>query len=547
MDQSPVDNDWLGWSGIVMHASTANDRYVGKVSSDDFTENGYKPRFLNIEPNAYNEAIYQTGQYNIPLSWNEDPNPTDLDPLLSPLNPLGGLGGNVSQHGNPGLTAFIEIPFTDSETLPYVGGIDNPRKFRARLIFIGKRNLEGDFKGQLQNNPGKWQNSSFVDDNEAHFDIDDMREMIRDILNNDNQIGGYGSMYMTAPVELEYGGQFIEGGSSQCLEPDSNSEIVGCMDECATNYNPDATIDSCNCNYCENIGPAGIDPFAPDQDGQMGSVNLNSNGTIHYDTNSGTPCNPILGFTSVSGLLFANSLLTATQGYIGNSIPFEWGDGFNSTPVSNNTYYPSITSSPTSWVLATTGIQPDMSQAGNCMCNGTVIVPQFWSLWDETNGAWVDVQNTALPPADQGFNGQIPVADVQPLQNNNDIDVRSIWQLQPATTYRLMYQIHFKRDVCPDCNGANNVLHCVKSIAFTTAMCIDDEEPQTIYVCECEDCDDHFTVTNVDCFGNNISDLIDELGPENEIFVPYEYADEATAETFYYGQCGCKGGPSFAS
>jgi hypothetical protein len=434
---------------------------------EEYTSTGLVPLFVTIEPSAYQK-------------------PSNSPPYTGPLNgdDYGyglGQGANkysstftdVIESGNPMMRGTIAVPFGDAQD----GASE--RTFRYRVHLVNERFFQHiQISSELANNPGTY--PSFTDSNAEFINIDEMRSLLEYACDTN----------FTASINSEITFSTSTSGpipalANNCV-PEVSGDTEGCMDSSADNYDPDATITNCECEYC------GTDQWF------LGNWVPSFNQEGSYINNNGT-CNPSLGFTNISNAM----QVFGAQVTGGQSLP----DGLYSslTPTNSVTsalYNPSTGLTSQSQFDHNNWIQIDNAQ--NNICNGTVSVPIYVACYNTTTQQFIPTNENLYA------DGFVSVA-TNNIYNN-------VWLVEPGDTYEYVYITEYNPNLCSDCDTPANASLCYSvSQTITPQPC--DETPSEISVCMCEDCDEHFAITKADCLGNDISSYLEEFGINWEGFV----------------------------
>jgi hypothetical protein len=465
----------------------ADNGPVAKTWSDtSFTVNGLTPQFIRMYPSG-------AGTDGPTFSEANTLNPVTLGDI-----PI------VDNASHPALTGSIAIPIGDPDTSPLIA--NQPRKFRFNVVYLTSRFLNhSSVRAEISNNPNLY--PTFADGFTTNFNLEEVGNLLRTAASN-SVLGGnqFNSLTYTDSLEVEYSQaalpQLTQAGcdSEDPTGEGGEEDIEGCTDVNAANYNPDATQNDCSCEYCGNAGPA---------------YNTYSMLQELLVLNDDDACAPSLGFSNATQAV----TLLGTQFLMeGMSTPGQVDmtpDNFGQAYTSNQ------------WI--------NFSNPNNSYCAG--LAEQYLTVWgypvgdSPANGSWVP----AIPDLYQS--GGAPI---------NQLGLDAAWELQPSHVYTVYYFSVYDINLCRGCNSDNPLEICSYQYQFTTPECQDpDEEIEdpTFYVCMCEDCDDHFTITQVDCTGTDISSYIAEHGADWENFVNFELFGQGAAALPYGLRCTCEENP----
>lgn len=482
------DTAILGSNEQLQLDDTAGD--IGLSShKETYTPTGLVPLFVTIEPSAYqlasNIPAYTGPQDGADYGWGEG----------NGLEKYSWVFKYVINAGNPMMRGTIAVPFGDAES-----GVEE-RSFRYRVHYVNERFFQhAQIAVELENNAALY--PSFTDDNEEHLDIDEMRFLLEYACDT-----GFNQSIVS---EIEF--DTADSGpipplAGNCV-PEVDGDVLGCMDSDAIDYNPEATDTDCNCRYC------GPDTFFSGwaNDFAEGAEYVNNNGT----------CNPSLGFNNVSNAM----QIFGAQVTGGQSLPDDTYGSMSTNNVATSSFYNSIAGvNSQSQLDHTHWIQIDNAQ--NTQCSGSLVAPIFVACVNSSSGEAVPL-NTNL--YSEGF---VNVA-TNNIYNN-------VWMVEPGETYQYVIITSFNVNLCSDCDvvGSNTEVCPFASEPIQTQPC--DEDPSEVYVCMCEDCDDHFTLTKLDCSGNDITDLLGEFGPNWEGWIEGSEQCPCADNVFEPSECELSG------
>jgi hypothetical protein len=391
----------------------------------------------------------------------------------------------LNSAGDPNMTGVVLIPYADDTTAPDIGGV--PRKFRFNTIYIKKRYLEhSSVRTVINANPNDYPS---IIGGGNYYDIADIQRLLK-ATSDANPSDQIAQAYQ-ARFEVEQSGNAQPPLSTLCDDPDGSNggeptggDYHGCTDSSADNYDSGATADDCSCDYC-TMSP---------------SVSMHSM-MIELLQVQGDPCSPTLGFSNISQAIPV--IQDPMVQHIVGSVP-------------------GVNDGASDYVQFAT-------QGATSYCDGTVQANNYLSVKKLQNGT-----STFIAPASTVTTVSVPL---------NNVTCQALWDLEPGTVYTVLYHSVYDVTACSGCDLGDPELlpddqryqTCAYQYMFTTPECPDEEEPDnnTYYVCMCEDCDQHFTVTGVDCNGNDITQLLADHGADWENFVDYE-TSRAVIE------CGCE-------